>query len=494
MAGEKIIAITSGATYTIPSDFYSLVSIEAIGGGGKATSKGGAGGGGYAKITSLSGIAAGNVYTIGIGLGTNAGAQGTYLSPGTQDTFFNNGSTLYAQGGAASTTTTGSAGGAAANCRPTSGAQNGGYGGNGTASNAGGGGGGAAGPSGAGATGANYVGVAEGGAGGNGDNGAGGPGGAGGNNSAGLPGGAGTSWTLTAGGTVGAGGGGGGAGGAYANGNGGLYGGGCGGGDASAHSGQGLIVLTYVPKVSGAGTSTGTATVTGIGKIRVGVGESTGEATVSGVGYLNTDQFCTNEAIVTGYSFSRWYWEQTIISQFANSPTLLTMIDNFCQSINVYQDLNYFYDTIWNVATAKDYGLDVWGIIVGINRVLQVSGLDGGFLGFEQMGSPDATPFNDGPWYSGQSVTSNYALSDSAYRLLLMSKAASNIWDGSTPGLNKILKLLFPEDGRICYVTDGQDMTMEYVFNWILSPVESAMVSSGALPKPAGVSYTIVQS
>ena len=55
----KTIFITSGATFTIPSDFVSLVAIHCIGAGGAAGgtgsgggSTGGGGGGAYAALTS----------------------------------------------------------------------------------------------------------------------------------------------------------------------------------------------------------------------------------------------------------------------------------------------------------------------------------------------------------------------------------------------------------------------------------------------------------
>ena len=43
-------------------------------------------------------------------------------------------------------------------------------------------------------------------------------------------------------------------------------------------------------------------------------------------------------------------------------------------------------------------------------------------------------------------------------------------------------------------MVDGENMTMQYVFNFTLSPVELAIVEeSGVLPKPVGVAATVVQ-
>ena len=58
----KVVFITSSGAYTIPSDFGSLVSVEAIGSGGYTgisnNMSGGGGGGAYAKSTGVTGLVA----------------------------------------------------------------------------------------------------------------------------------------------------------------------------------------------------------------------------------------------------------------------------------------------------------------------------------------------------------------------------------------------------------------------------------------------------
>jgi len=182
--------------------------------------------------------------------------------------------------------------------------------------------------------------------------------------------------------------------------------------------------------------------------------------------------------------------EQTVISQYGNSPTLLQLITNFNTYIDPQANLNSFYDDIWNVATAQGYGLDVWGRIVGVQRVLQVP--SGTYFGFAEAGDASEFPFNQQPFYSGQTTTGNYALTDAAFRTLIYAKALANICDGSIQAINSILMTLFPGIGN-CYVTDGQNMTMTYTFSTVLSPVNYAIVTqSGILPKPAGVALTVV--
>lgn len=190
------------------------------------------------------------------------------------------------------------------------------------------------------------------------------------------------------------------------------------------------------------------------------------------------------------------FWN-TIISQYANSPILTQLIQNFDECIDQTQNFDNFYDDIWNIATAQGVGLDIWGRIVGVSRVIQLPG-SASYFGFEEAGTGNANsnPFGPGgtsPFYTGVPNTGNVALSDDAFRTLIYAKALANISDGSIKAINQLLINLFPGQGGNAYVTDGQNMTMTYTFNWALTPVQLSIVSqSGILPKPVGVAATIV--
>lgn len=190
------------------------------------------------------------------------------------------------------------------------------------------------------------------------------------------------------------------------------------------------------------------------------------------------------------------FWN-TIISQYANSPVLTQLIQNFDECIDQTQNFDNFYDDIWNIATAQGVGLDIWGRIVGVSRVIQLPG-SASYFGFEEAGTGNANsnPFGPGgtsPFYTGVPNTGNVALSDDAFRTLIYAKALANISDGSSKAINQLLINLFPGQGGNAYVTDGQNMTMTYTFNWALTPVQLSIVSqSGILPKPVGVAATII--
>jgi len=188
-------------------------------------------------------------------------------------------------------------------------------------------------------------------------------------------------------------------------------------------------------------------------------------------------------------SFDVWL---TIISQYANSPILSQLCTDIGQYLDRTADFDSFYDTIWNVDTAIGRGLDIWGKIVGVQRVLHIP-QGTRFLGFEEAGGTTVDPFGQSPFFSGTPLTDNFSLSDDSFRVLIFAKALANISDGSIPSINQLLLNLFPNRGN-CYVIDNLNMTMTYEFKFILSTVEAAIIEqTGVLPKPVGVLADVVQ-
>lgn len=187
----------------------------------------------------------------------------------------------------------------------------------------------------------------------------------------------------------------------------------------------------------------------------------------------------------------------TILTQYADSPKLKSLIYSFNQAVGIEDFIDSFYDMIWNIETAGTYGLDVWGKIVVVSRQLTVTE-NKIYFGFQEaLSDPpvvdDPQPFNQAPFYSGEVLTSTVTLTNDIYRKLIMMKAAANISDCTIPNLNRLLMFMFGDKGR-CYVRNDGDMVMSYVFQFPLSVAELAIVqSSGALPAPVGVTVNIVQ-
>ena len=223
--------------------------------------------------------------------------------------------------------------------------------------------------------------------------------------------------------------------------------------------------------------------------------------------------------IGTPKSFDVW---KTVLSQYANSSILTGLIVGLDQWIDQTKNFDDFYDFIWNVDTAVGRGLDIWGRIVNVSRVLSIPvGANFGFA--EAVGDGGIGTFGEASFFSGAGLTGNFALSDDAYRRLVFAKALSNICDGSMPAINRVLMNLFPNRGN-AYVSEGYpfeglffgfaealdcqgfnqapfyseasqpSMALTYTFNFALTPVEFAIVTqSGAIPKPSGVRAHVLQ-
>ncbi|WP_233873996.1 DUF2612 domain-containing protein [Paraburkholderia adhaesiva] len=192
-------------------------------------------------------------------------------------------------------------------------------------------------------------------------------------------------------------------------------------------------------------------------------------------------------------------WTATLLAQYANSPTITALIGCLNQDIEPHADLDAFYDTIWNVATAIGNGLDVWGRIVNVTRGVAAA-LPPAEFGFaEAFDAANPTegvqPFNYGVFSDGSPpVVRNVALDDTTYRTLIMTKAIGNITAGSCASLNQMLQYLFAGRGR-CYALDTGAMTMLYVFEFDLTILEVAFLTqSGVLPRPTGVLCNLVQA
>jgi len=211
----------------------------------------------------------------------------------------------------------------------------------------------------------------------------------------------------------------------------------------------------------------------------------------SGIG-----QFVIGEsAIGVGASFDI---DKTVISQYANSPTLVQIIENYKTYLDQNPNIDAFFDMMWNIDTAVGYGLDVWGRIVGVERTQQVTTPQFSyFFGFGEPADPYITGFGQSQFYlgggtSGGIIVTTYTLTDAEFRTLILAKAAANISDGSVRSMNQVLISLFPGRGR-CYVQDNLNMSLTYVFEFELTPAELVTVQqSGVLPRPTGVKTSFV--
>ena len=184
--------------------------------------------------------------------------------------------------------------------------------------------------------------------------------------------------------------------------------------------------------------------------------------------------------------------KETIFSQYANSPKILALISMVNDAIDPRYDIEQFYKQVFNIMTATDYGLDNWGRIIGVNRVVRMNPENSRTFGFyTDPDSPNFTPFNVAPFYSTGTSFSSYSLPNELYRKLLIVKAISNIIYATAQNINKFLKEVFNK--RAYYLITGT-MQAEYIFEFSLTSFERLIVYTlGLLPNPCGVAVKYIE-
>ena len=154
--------------------------------------------------------------------------------------------------------------------------------------------------------------------------------------------------------------------------------------------------------------------------------------------------------------------EQTVASEYGNSPTILALIDSFNAAVDPSSNIDQFWAIIWNVTTAQGFGLDIWGRIVGVTRIIQTS--------------PPTI------------------LTDAQFLQLILIKALSNISLATSPAINTLLTDWMAGRGR-AYVNDLGSMEIRYMFEFPLEQFEINIITqSGIFLRPAGVGGWMVET
>ncbi len=189
-------------------------------------------------------------------------------------------------------------------------------------------------------------------------------------------------------------------------------------------------------------------------------------------------------------------FQRTVMRQYANSTTLMALLESFDEWVDPAQFTADFLAKVWDISSAVSFGLDIWGRILGQDRYLQVQQTPGNNFGFD-IGDQTGTqwkPWNQAPFYDGsERATAPVRLPDSTYRNLLLVKAAANIADATAPSLNALLRAMFSDRGR-AYVTYDLDAPMRIAFHFEFVPtnVERAIIATGLFPAPAGVAASYI--
>lgn len=140
---------------------------------------------------------------------------------------------------------------------------------------------------------------------------------------------------------------------------------------------------------------------------------------------------------------------------------------------------------VFNLYTANEFGLSVWGVILGIPLSIGLPGTGAravwGFGAFNQN-------FEHGNF--GRDSAGVAGLTLEQKRLVLQLRYFQLVSDGSVPHTNFVLKHIFGSG----YVLDlSGDMEVTYVFPVALpSAVQTVLQNFDLLPRPAGVKINIL--
>lgn len=154
--------------------------------------------------------------------------------------------------------------------------------------------------------------------------------------------------------------------------------------------------------------------------------------------------------------------EETIISQYGESASITQLVRGIDHYLDPRADIELFIEQAWEITTADTWGLDNWGKIVDVPRYVEVPG--------------------DGAYY----------IPNDDYRGYILFKATTNISNCSSQSINTLLTNKFINEGKV-YVDDRNDMSIRYVFDFLLSSWELALFANAELiPKGTGVASSIV--
>lgn len=142
---------------------------------------------------------------------------------------------------------------------------------------------------------------------------------------------------------------------------------------------------------------------------------------------------------------------------------------------------------VFDLRTANDFGLAVWGRILEESREVSMPGT---LPDYPAFGFADRRNFTRGNFRRSNGGFTR--LSIDQYRLLLQLRYFKLVSRGTVPEINAFLQRLFGDQGRV-YVLDPLDMTFAvYVFTFVPTSWQQFILDDmAALPRPAGVGTKI---
>jgi hypothetical protein len=176
-------------------------------------------------------------------------------------------------------------------------------------------------------------------------------------------------------------------------------------------------------------------------------------------------------------------WERTIQSQYGTSPHIKGIIEAFAKQIDPTMEIEEFYKKYFDPRTAEGIGLDIWGIIVGASREIEVDTYD--YFGLEGQ---NLKAFDQAPYWHEKGSTNLYRMSDNAFRELIFLKAWANIADATMPSIKYVVNALFPNGAT---AIEAEHMKVRVIFfSYAVPPYSFAILRKyGLFNLGAGVGW-----
>lgn len=165
------------------------------------------------------------------------------------------------------------------------------------------------------------------------------------------------------------------------------------------------------------------------------------------------------------------------------SPGLRGLLDRY----QVWYDKEHreFWESwekdVFNLATANDFGLNVWSVILNLPLYITVdrSPVDYPAWGF----SPVSMNFDNGNF--ARDAAGVQSLTTEQKRQLLKLRMWQITSSGTLPDINRALQDVF--EGQ-AYALDGHDMTISYIFLSVLPQAMLSLIEDfDIVPRPSGV-------
>ena len=176
---------------------------------------------------------------------------------------------------------------------------------------------------------------------------------------------------------------------------------------------------------------------------------------------------------------------QTIIGQYANSPTIRGIIERMDDAVDLSAEFDTFRSYVMDIDTAQGFGLDYLGRIIGLPREVRT----GKSAAIIDIAIIDASIIDD-----TTSGTASILMSDDEYRIALRLKAYKNISRANVETVNTQLRMLAAGRGN-AFVHDIGDMSITYYFDCALTSLEVALIkNTDMMIRPSGADAYLVQA